>query len=193
MRALERLCWIEATVGNASQSLTVPLDEEAVGLLDAFAREHHTDARALHGFEAGFFGKGLGYVLRLAGALSLLQASETGNQSPTISADLFSRAAGLWSGYFWLHAQAALRVGGGSAQRRMDRKVLMWIKANRRETVRREDIRRDCLGKALDASQTDVLMGRLTKAGWTRPLSPRVGSGRPMAAWEINPVLFEGD
>ena len=188
--ALDRLRWIEATAGTVDAPLVIALDDAARELLDEFSAEHYTDAQLLDGLEGGFFGKGPGNVLRLAGALALLQASEAADPRPVITGDIFSRAAGLWSGYFWPHARAAFRIGGGSAQRRTERKTLLWIKAQARSVVRREEVRRDALGMALNAEQTDALMTRLAGAGWVRRVPSAHVPGRPVTAWEVNPLLL---
>lgn len=191
--ALDRLRWIETTVGSADAPLVIALDEDARDLLDEFSYEHHTDAHTLDGLEGSFFGKGPGNVLRLAGALALLEASETSNDKPAITGDLFRRAVGLWSGYFWPHARTAFRYGGGSAARRLERKVLLWIRAQKKSVVRREEVRRDALGESLNAEQTDAVMGRLVGSGWADRVTASPVPGRPVMAWQINPVLWEAN
>jgi len=189
--ALERLRWIEGVSGTAEEPRTIELDANARGLFDEFSTEHHADAQDLEGFEAGFFGKGMGHVLRLAGVLALLEASEDDGRPPVISADIFSQAAGLWRGYFWPHARVALNVVGGPPRRRMERRVLVWLRARGLLNVSREGVRRDALGQDLNAAETSALMGRLVRAGWVREAtSTREGPGRPATAWDVNPVLF---
>jgi Protein of unknown function (DUF3987) len=190
--ALDRLRWIERTAGTAETPTTIMLNDDAKSLLDEFSGEHYADAQGLDGFEAGFFGKGLGHVLRLAGVLALLEASEYPGPGPVVTGDLFRRAAGLWQGYFWPHAKAALRVGGRTPRQRLERKVLLQLRATGASVVRREDVRRSILGGTINASQTDALMASLTTAGWARAISPPTGPGRPATRWEINPALFEG-
>ena len=81
--AVERLQRISALAGNA-EPLVLKLDAGAVRLLNEFCAEHHAEAGDYEGLEAGWFGKGPGNVLRLAGVLSLLAWSETGS---TVAAD----------------------------------------------------------------------------------------------------------
>jgi len=189
--ALERLSWIESIAGSAENPLVIRLDKHARKCFDQFSREHHEDAQLVDGFEAGFYGKGLGYVLRLAGALALLLASERADRKPVVTESLIWRAAALWFDYFWPHARIALRAGGVSPQRRAERKVLRWIKEQKKARVGREDIRRDALGGKFTAEETDNLMASLERAGWARPVTPEPGRGRPPTAWQINPTLLK--
>ena len=94
--------------------------------------------------------------------------------------------------YFYPHARAALRQIGLSDRNRDARRVLRWIKVGEKTEVSREDIRRDALGRKLDATQTEELLGSLVKAGCLRPIIPERSSqgGRPARRWQVNPALI---
>jgi hypothetical protein len=69
------------------------------------------------------------------------------------------------------------------------RRVLRWIKANGKDEVSREEIRREALGQKLDAEQTQDLLDGLEKSGWAKKVAIRT-PGRSRQRWKINPILF---
>jgi len=189
--AVERLRRISDKAATIENPLILTLSAEALRLFDEFMREQHTDAQNLDGFEAGWFGKH-GHVLRLAGIFALLDASESpGSPAGIISADVFRRAAGFWSAYFWPHARAALRAGGNSPHRQLDRRAALWLKGNAANRVSAEDIRRKALGQAVGAAEANNLIRRFEAMGLLRRIeSPRAGPGRPAVRWEVNRALI---
>jgi hypothetical protein len=56
--------------------------------------------------------------------------------------------------------------------------------------VSREDIRRDALGRTLDADQTQHLLDALVWAGWLRETATRT-PGRTRRRWQVNPLINE--
>ena len=61
-----------------------------------------------------------------------------------------------------------------------------------RQTVSREEVRREALAQRLDAGETQALLDMLVRAGWLREAPVKVsGPGRPPRRWEVNPRLFE--
>ena len=60
---------------------------------------------------------------------------------------------------------------------------------NGRDEVSREDIRRDALGRSLDADQTQSLLDGLVRAGWLREITTRT-LGRTRRRWQVNPVIY---
>src|SRR5262245_10863240 len=60
----------------------------------------------------------------------------------------------LWRDYFWLHSRAALRQIGLTEKHTNFRRVLCWIQTNRKLEVSLLDIRREALGRRVDAEQT---------------------------------------
>jgi hypothetical protein len=102
----------------------------------------------------------------MAGILALLDMSESPDcQVDAITARQLLRAAGLWSDYFWPHAREALRAGGRSPQRRLDRRAARWLQQSGQDLVSREDIRRYGLSEAVDAGGADKVIRRLEAAG----------------------------
>ena len=99
-------------------------------------------------------------------------------------------ATRLMQDYFWPHARAALRQIGLTDRHRHLRRVLRWIKANRRTQVSIKDVRRECFGGAFDADQTRDLLDRLVTAGWLC-LDRTDTGGRPRERWQANPKIFE--
>jgi hypothetical protein len=142
-------------------------------------------------------------VLRLAGTLAYMAWAIalgapstngldgiTGSLEPeTIEKQFVIAAIRLWRDFFWPHARAALRQIGLSDRHKNARRVLRWIKANGKDEVSREEIRREALGQKLDAEQTQDLLDSLKKAGWVKKETTRT-AGRPKLRWLINPKLF---
>jgi hypothetical protein len=62
---------------------------------------------------------------------------------------------------------------------------------NAKGEVTREQVRREALGKKMDADQTMRVLQRLERAGWLRKVETKSGSqgGRPPLRWEVNPRL----
>jgi len=105
----------------------------------------------------------------------------------TIAEQFVVAAVRLWLKFFWPHARAALRQIGLSERHANERRVLRWIKANGRDEVSREEVRRDALGQSLDADQTQQLLDGLVKAGWLREIATKT-PGRTRRRWQVNPL-----
>jgi len=169
------------------------LDVDARQLLDEFCRDHHAEIDEYEGLEAGWFGKGPGYVVRLAGVLSLLAWSETDGTIPpsAITAEIVRDAAGLWADYFWPVARATFAVAGNSVADRQVRKIISWIRRTAASTISVEDVRAVVLGRAVNATEAATLIDRLVRGGVLRPAPARAarGPGRPANRWEVNPTL----
>ena len=200
-RALGRLRQIGAASGSAENPLVLKLDVGAVKLLDEFCAEHHAEADEYEGLEAGWFGKGRGYVVRLAGVLSLLAWSETDGAvpPPPITAEAVGDAAGLWADYFWPVARTIFAGAGKTPADRQARRIIAWIRRTEASTISLEDVRVSALGRAVDAADATALIARLVRGGVLRP-APAVakgGPGRPAIRWDVNPALHapkpEGD
>jgi hypothetical protein len=141
------------------------LSDRAIAKFEEFRRLADKTKRALDGHELQLFAKGEAMVLRLAGtlafmawAVSLGTSSShgvdgiTGSLEPrSINEQFMTAAIRLWHGFFWPHARAALRQIGLSDRHRNARRVLRWIKAQGKDEISREEIRRDALGQKLDA------------------------------------------
>ena len=192
-RALGRLRQIAAASASAENPLVLKLDVDAVKLLDEFCAEHHAEADEYEGLEAGWFGKGRGYVVRLAGVLSLLAWSETDGAVPpsAITAEVVRDAAGLWADYFWPVARAIFASAGKTQADRQARRIIAWIRRTKASTISVEDVRVSALGRAVDAADATALIARLVRGGVLRPApgAPAKGPGRPANRWDVNPAL----
>lgn len=193
VEALSRLSRVAGTVGTVENPKVLIFTPDALGLFDTFLRDLHVEAEGQEGLEAGFLGKGRGTVVRLAGALALLRWSEGEGVggAPSICTDDIRDAAGLWSDYFRLHAQAAIYRAGRNSQDRNARKVVRWLTTSGVAEVSREDIRRDALAQAVDAAGADLVINRLIDANVLRALPADTGpnGGRPPLRWVVNPSL----
>jgi len=199
LTALIQLPSEDADSGLASQD--VGLSESALAKFEEFRQFVDKTKRGLDGRERQWFVKGETQVLRLAGTLAYLAwaislgapmwdgvAGITSALEPQTIAEQFVVAAvRLWLKFFWPHARAALRQIGLSERHANERRVLRWIKANGRDEVSREEVRRDALGQSLDADQTQQLLDGLVKAGWLREIATKT-PGRTRRRWQVNPL-----
>jgi hypothetical protein len=172
----------------------IRLSPQARKAFERFRLEQYASAETLDGREREWWAKAQAHVLRVAGTLSLMRWAVVGGKEPTeIRSKYVKAAVQLVRDYFWPHAQACLRQIGLSERHVHSRRVLRWIKANNKEQVRREDIRRNALSQLLDADQTDELLKGLARAGWLRKIEDRhPGPGRKKEAWQVNPQLLSG-
>jgi hypothetical protein len=71
------------------------------------------------------------------------------------------------------------------------RRALGWIRANQKAEVSLFDVRRDALGRRLDAEDTRTLLDGLVRAGWLKLVTTKT-DGRAKHRWQVNPLLFSG-
>jgi len=71
------------------------------------------------------------------------------------------------------------------------RKVLRWLRAEKKDRVSIEDVRRDALQQSLNAEATGKLVESLVQAGWLRkaPIE-KERPGRRAHRWQVNPLLW---
>jgi hypothetical protein len=191
--ALDLLRRIGQVARPPAEPLALAFDPSAAKAFDAFLADLHARLRHADGLEADWMGKGSGTVARLAGVLTLLAWSggESGVAPKEVGGEQVEVAVRLWSDYLWPHARLLFDRAGPGDTDRQARRVVRWLKANRRTDVTREDVRRHALGRTLDAARTDIVLGRLYAAGALRPVV-RVFSaqgGRPAQRWEVNPAV----
>ena len=63
-----------------------------------------------------------------------------------------------------------------------------WSRANQKALP---EIRREALGRRLDAEQTRTLLDGLVRAGWLKLVTTKT-DGRAIHRWQVNPLLFSG-
>jgi Protein of unknown function (DUF3987) len=172
----------------------VPLVRDAVAVLEDFRKLVDRKRGGLDGRERDWWVKTPAHVLRLASALAYLDwaMESVGTPAPTtIEARFIGAAVRLVIEYFWPHARAALRQIGLTEQNAKARKVLRWLRAERKELVSIEDVRRDALQQSLDAEATKKLFDKLVHAGCLRKVpTESKGAGRRVHRWEVNPLLW---
>jgi hypothetical protein len=168
----------------------VDLSPEAVATFETFRTFLHQAKGELDGREREWTAKGATHVLRLAGTLAYLDWAMRGGDEPqTIGTQFLEAAARLWREYFWPHSCAALRQIGLNERHTHARRVLRWIVARQRTSVSLLEIRREALGRRLDAEQTRGVLDTLTRAGWLN-LETTKTDGRAIHRWLVNPNLF---
>ena len=112
-----------------------------------------------------------------------------GPEPQSIGEQYVEAAVRLWRKYFWPHSRAALRQIGLTEKHNNARRALCWIRANQKTEVSLLDIRREALGRRLDAEQTRTLLDGLVRAGWLKLVTTKTG-GRDIHRWQVNPLLF---
>jgi hypothetical protein len=176
----------------------IPLSAEAREEFERFRRFVHDQKDALEGREREWWAKATAHVLRLAITLCLLawamgKHKERQEPEPTeIASTYMDSAIRLVRDYFWPHARAALRQIGLSDRHINARRILRWVRANRKNEISLQDARRYALAERLDEEQTRQLLDGLERAGWlqkvTQPVGPK--GGKPVIRWRVNPTLY---
>jgi hypothetical protein len=191
---LHRFRRLAGWVGAVDCPLILRLSSEAFSLFDEFSKEHHAEAAEHVGLAAGWYGKGTGTVLRLAGALHMLKQSEmTGSLNDTINASTLRAAAGFWAEYYLPHALAAFSVAGHSEKERRMRRAVAWIQRRGFTEVSNRQLHQEAFAKTLSTDDVAEVVKHLEKAALIRPAKRSSGIGRPSTAWLVNPAVREGD
>ena len=139
-------------------------------VLEQFRQLVHHKKDGLDGREREWWVKTPAHVLRIAGTLAYLDwaMESVGTTTPpptTIEAQFVAAAVRLVIDYFWPHARAALRQIGLTDGNAKARKVLRWLRAERKEQVSIEDVRRDALQQSLNAEATEKLVEKALGPG----------------------------
>ena len=191
--ALNRLADLESGQGMEGEFAprAIPLSDPAVMAFEQFRQYVHGLKESLDGRERDWAAKMPAHALRLALTLALFDYSLRGGSEPTEVSEAYMRAAiELVTDYFYPHSRAALRQVGLSERHATARRVLIWIRAKRRDEISLMDIRRDALAQSLDQEQTLALIEALGKAGWLRETTIETGArGKPARRWSVNPKL----
>jgi Protein of unknown function (DUF3987) len=191
--AVTMLHRIGVVIGTPERPLTLAFDGEAVKSVEHFLAWLQEEIRGTEGAEAAWLGKGRGTVVRLAAILALLDWSRHAAMARppgTVRADHAQAATRLWRDYFRPHGRAVLDRCAPSDFERQVRRVVRWLKkAGARAETTREEVRRQALGKTVNAGQTGLVLRRLWGAGVLRPAAhdPLSQGGCPPQRWEINP------
>ena len=190
--ALTRLIDLPAEEDGFFAPRTVDLSAEGTATFETF-RTFLAQAKAqLDGREREWVAKGGTHVLRLSGALAYLDwAMLGGPEPPAIDEQYVAAAVRLWRDYFWPHSRSALRQLGLTEKHINARRALCWMQTNRKPEVSLLDIRREALGRRIDAEQTRGLLDGLVRAGWLNLVTRKTG-GRDIHRWRVNPLLFSG-
>ena len=194
---LLRLINLTADIEGDLIATAVPLSQQARESFEQFRQDVDAGHAALDGREGEWWAKAPTHVLRLAGTLAYLDWARGTAGQPVVVAEpnkvekpFLDAAIRLVRDYFWLHARAALRQIGLSEHHAGARKVLRWIRANRKTVISREEIRRTALARSLIADATEYLLASLVRSGWLRPTTITTG-GRPSRRWRVNPKLMK--
>jgi len=190
--ALTRIVDLPAGEDGVFAPRTVDLSPEGFSTFEAFRIFLDQLKQELDGREREWAAKGATHVLRLSGTLAYLDWAMLGGAEPqSIGEQYVEAAVQLWRDYFWPHSRAALRQIGLSEKHNDARRALCWIRTNRKPEVSLFDIRREALGRRLDAEQTRRLLDGLVRAGWLKLVTTKT-DGRAIHRWQVNPLLFSG-
>ena len=190
--ALTRIVDLPASEDGVFAPRTVDLSAEAVSAFETFRTFLAHAKTELDGREREWAAKGGTHVLRLGGTLAYLDWAMLGGAEPQLASERYVEAAvRLWRDYFWPHSRTALRQIGLTEKHTNARRALCWIRTSRKPEVSLLDIRREALGRRLDAEQTRSLLDGLVRAGWLK-LATTKTEGRAIHRWQVNPQLFSG-
>jgi hypothetical protein len=190
--ALTRIVDLPAAEDGVFLPKTLDLSEEAVATFETFRTFLAQLKPDLDGREREWVAKGGTHVLRLSGTLAYLDWAMLGGAEPQpIGQQYVEAAVRLWRDYFWPHSRAALRQIRLTQKHTNARRALCWIRKTRKAEVSLLDLRREGLGRRLDAEQTRGLLDGLVRAGWLKLVTMKTG-GRDIHRWQVNPLLFSG-
>jgi hypothetical protein len=193
VEALDRLRML--TLSDDQRPILVPLEEDAVPLIEEFGRAMQAQQGNSGGLLTSAFGKARGHVLRLAHNLEFLWwcgADGYGAPPQTITLKAFTAAAMLVDEYF---VPMLARVYGDAAASVADRNaatLARWIVAEHApEVYVRHLIREIRLPGLRDASTIKAACATLIEAEWLRPPTPGTRDGRAREAYPVNPQVWE--
>jgi hypothetical protein len=190
--ALTRIVNLPAEEEGVFAPRTVDMSPEAVSAFEDFRTFLAQLKLELDGREREWVAKGGTHVLRLSGTLAYLDWAMLGGTEPqSVDQQYVAAAIRLWREYFWPHSRTALRQIGLSEKHTNARRVLRWLATHRKAEVSLLDIRREALGRRLDAKDTRSVLDDLVCAGWLK-LATTSTAGRAIRRWQVNPQLFSG-
>jgi hypothetical protein len=188
--ALTRIVDLPASEDGVFAPKTVDLSAEAIAVFEDFRSFLAQAKTELDGREREWVAKGGTHVLRMSGTLAYLDWAILGGAEPQSIGERYVEAAvRLWRDYFWPHSRAALRQIGLTERHTNARRALCWIRKSREPEVSLLDIRREALGRRLDAEQTRGLLDGLVRAGWLKLVTTKT-EGRAIHRWQVNPQLL---
>ena len=192
-RVLAVLRRLRHTIRALGAPLVLCFDAQGLDAFDRFLARLHAQRPGVEGAEAAWLGKGAGTVARLAGVLALLTWSGAGGPAVPgpIDRESVMAAIGLWEGYYRPHARALFDCAVPDGLDQRVRRVVRWLKHDRRTEVSREDMRRDALAQSVTAVETDVVIYRLEEAGILRRVEggSSLRGGPRAKRWLVNPGL----
>ncbi|MBV8188402.1 MAG: DUF3987 domain-containing protein [Alphaproteobacteria bacterium] len=191
-RALYGLRRLSRLAGRPYEPFFLSVGAAGVEALDAMLARLHPQRLTTEGVEAAWLGKGPASIVRLAGALALLDWSMAGSseQPAPLGREQIETSYRLWNEYFHPHAQAVFDLALPTDFQRRVRRAARWLRNSGETLVSREDIRRKALCQTVDAAQALSVVLELEQLGYLRQVrheeKPR---HRPAERWEINPAL----
>jgi uncharacterized protein DUF3987 len=189
---LTRLINLPADEDGDFAPRTVHLSPKGLSAFETFRAFLAQTKAELDGREREWVAKGGTHVLRLSGTLAYLDWAMRGGAEPqAIEEQYVAAAVRLLRDYFWPHSRAALRQIGLTEKHTNARRALCWIRTKRKEEISLLDIRREALGRRVDAEQTRSLLDGLVRAGWLKLVTTKT-DGRAIHRWQVNPLLCSG-
>ncbi len=197
--ALDRLRLLELmpeTQDNASAPICVSLQDSAVPMIEAFARDMQEAQQSAGGLLRSAYGKARGLALRLSLNLELLRwaASPGYDAAPTtISEAALAAACDLVLDYFM---PMAARVYGDAASPPAERNattLAKWIIQRKPSEVHVRRLQREVRLPGLGTAEAiHAAAGVLVEADWLRAPPPQKGfQTRPKASYPVNPAITE--
>ena len=192
--AFDRLRWLDLHPGDPPQPIMVPLDGDAVEMLEEFAQGIQERQTSAGGLMCSALGKARGLALRLSLVIEILWWSAEQGMTPApaqISARAFAAAAHLIDDYFMPMAD---RVYGDAAASPGDRNtatLARWLLREKPDEVYVRHLQRKVRLPGLTTAEAiHGAAEALVEADWLAKLPPGVGH-RARAAYPINPRIWE--
>jgi hypothetical protein len=192
--ALDRLRWLDLQPGYPPQPLIVPLSQDALPLLESFARGVQERQETAGGLMRSTLGKARGLALRLSLVLETLWWCGSSGMAAgpnQISPKAFAAAAHILDDYYLPMAE---RVYGDAAAPQRDRNaatLARWILRDKPHEVYVRALQRDVRLPGLTSAEAiHEAAGVLVEADWLQEPVRGVGR-RGKAAYAINPRVWE--
>jgi hypothetical protein len=198
IEALDRLRALELVPANGdspARPVYVPLAEDALPDLEAFAQDMQRQQQDAGGLMRSALGKARGVAIRLALVLTFLRwCAEDGMTPPpdAISEEVFLDACDLTSDYFMPMAERVYGDAAATPDQRRAATLARWIWKTRPAVVHVRTMQRDVrLPGLTSAEPIHAACAELIEAGWVKAPARAGLLGRPAARYAVNPAITE--
>jgi hypothetical protein len=181
--------------GEPPRPIMVPLEAEAVRMMEAFGQEMLDRQQQAGGLMRSAFGKARGLALRLSLVLTMLRwcGAEGMEAAPAlIGRETFVAACDFVADYFMPSAERVYGDAAATTTERNAATLARWIVRDRATEVHVRHLQREVrLPGLTTADAIRQAAGALVEAGWLIPPAPGAFQARGRVAYAVNPVVLE--